>query len=968
MVGVTASALMGVMNPLLGKLSGLLEKEYNNLKGDSRKIAFLRDELSSMSAALDMVSEQDEANLQIRDWMSQLRELAYDVEDFIEIFMHHLGNDETCDGFINKIINKINTLKARRHISNQANELKERVLEVNDRRKRYKFDLSASCTKTEAIDPRLSALFEEGERLVGIDSQVEIISKWLIDDMDLHPHRTVVSIVGFGGLGKTTLANQVFQKIKRKFSCTGFVSVSRSPNVNKILNDAFLQVLKSSSNTSADQHVDIARIYEELGSGALEYPQLVNMIRDYLQSRRYFVVIDDIWSKQAWKDIQCAFSQDRNASRIITTTRIEDVAKACSFPYNDYVYHMKPLDSNDSKRLFLKRTFSHEDNCPSELKDITDDILRKCDGLPLAIVNIASLLATKETSKQEWERVKNSLCSALEQDGELEVVKKILFFSYYDLPHYLKICLLDLSIFPEDYAIDRLRLIRRWMAEGFIIEQRGQCLEDTGENYISELINRNMIQPVNTDYSGRPKACRVHDIMLDLIISLSTKENFVTIMDDQKLTPSAHKMRRISIQGNSEERKLWQGNSDLSHVRSLSVFGDAKKILPLRDFQVLRVLDLNDFSNLVDGDIGDIGSLIHLRYSSIKNVSKMPSQIGKLRLLQTLDLAWTNVKELPGTLVQLRQLVHLMLPRDVKLPDGISNLVCLEEISNFSVANNSAELLLEIGNLTKLKVLGVDWFSDGRFCDDEIFKTNLVSSLCKLGERALRSLGIWCWKPKCSLDFLVDLWSVPRQLQTFGAFPFGLDPCFSTLPKFTSPRSELRRLEFWVERLTAEDMQMIEGLPALLYLDLRTTRYMQETLTISGSGFQHLKEFECHVLMDWLGLKFEAGAVPRIEKLFFGFPVHDTISAHGVGFDFGISHLSSLKCLQVDIKCEGATAREVEAVEAAIKNAASLLPNLPIPEIKRLMEDQMVKKDEQSEDTSGDAEQDAEQPDSSCAR
>ncbi|RLN29444.1 hypothetical protein C2845_PM05G18130 [Panicum miliaceum] len=437
---------------------------------------------------------------------------------------------------------------------------------------------------------------------------------------------------------------------------------------------------------------------------------------------------------------------------------------------------------------------------------------------------------------------------------------------------------------------------------------------------------------------------------------------------ETKLTASAHKIRRISIQSNCEGRKLRQGTSGLSHVRSLTVFGGAKKIPPVVDFQVLRVLDLNDCSGLEDGDICDIGSLIYLRYIRIRNVSRIPSQIGKLRLLQTLDLTWTNVKELPETLIQLRHLVHLMLPRDVKLPDGISNMSSLEEISNFSVVNNSAELLLEIGNLMKLKVIGVDWFSDGRFCDDGIFMTNLVSSLCKLGDRALRSLGIWCWKPKCSLDFFVDSWSVPCQLQTFSTSGFGLDPCFSRLPKFTlSSRSELRSLEFWVEQLTAEDMQMLEGLPALLYLNLRTTRYMQETLFISRSGFQRLKEFNCQVSMDWQGLMFEAGAVPRIEKLFFGFPVHDTISTHGTGFDFGISHLSSLKCLQVHIECQGATVREVEAAEAAIKNAATLLPKLPMPKIQRLMEFQMVKEDEQGEDTSDAEEQDVEQPGRSCA-
>jgi len=117
-------------------------------------------------------------------------------------------------------------------------------------------------------------------------------------------------------------------------------------------------------------------------------------------SNRYFIIIDDIWSKQAWREIQCAFPNS-NASRIMTTTRIQDVANCCCFPYKNYVYTMKPLDSGDSRRLFLERIFDNQDVCPVELQEVTDDILIKCEGLPLAIVNIASLLATKPTSKQE---------------------------------------------------------------------------------------------------------------------------------------------------------------------------------------------------------------------------------------------------------------------------------------------------------------------------------------------------------------------------------------------------------------------------------------------------------------------------------------------------------------------------------------------------------------------------------------
>ncbi|CAL5006448.1 unnamed protein product [Urochloa decumbens] len=933
MMGVTASALMGVMKPLLGKLSALLEEEHAVLKGASPKIAFLQDELSTMSTALDMVSESEEASPQVKEWMCQLRELSYDVEDCIEIFMLHLNQDVTCQGFIHKIINKVIALKARHRICNQINELMERALEISDRRKRYKLDTSPSCSKSVLIDPRLPSLFEEPNRLVGIDSQRDELIKWLtiIDGTDLDLQRKVISIVGLGGLGKTTLANQVLQSIKSRFDCTAFVSVSRTPDVNKILIDTFQQILRSCSPHPVDPQQNITLTNEDLCIKALEYPQLVKMIREYLQNKRYFIIIDDIWSKQAWKDIQCAFPHNNTASKIVVTTRIEDVANSCSFPHKDSVYPMKPLDADHSKRLFLKRIFDHEAvDFPQELKEVTDDILKKCGGLPLAIVNIASLLATKRPSKKEWERVRCSLGSALEQDVELEVVKKILFLSYYDLPHYLKICLLDLSMFPEDYEIDCLRLIRRWMVEGFIIEQRGESLEDTGENYINELVNRNMIQPVQIDYNGRPRAVRVHDIMHDLIILLSTKENFATILNAQRLAPSSNKIRRLSIHANCKERNVWQGTSVLSHVRSVSVFGDAKKIPPLTDFHVLRVLDLEDCSNLEDVRIESIGSLIHLRYLSIRNIRELPRQIGNLNHLQTLDLRKAKIVKMPGTVVQLRKLVHLYLPRGVTLPNGIGNMVSLEELSGFSVKSNSPELLLELGKLSKLKELHIDWYSNDGFTEEGRFMTNLVSSFCKLGEGNLQSLGI-STKVPFFVNSLIDPWSPPPcKLQTFSV----VGCSFSRLPRFMSSLSELSCLQIWVEQLGSEDMHVLKGLPGLLYLDLGI-KESKEMHIVDRTGFQCLRVFYFGRWSGGLGVRFEEGALPRVETLGFGFTIRDTGSTHGVGFDFGINHLSNLKRLCVGIDCRGASTSEVEAAEDAIRKAAALLPKRPMPKFSR---------------------------------
>jgi len=286
MVGLTASALLGVMNPVLIKLTVLLGKEFEKFKDVRKKIADLQDELGSMKTALEMVSESEEAKPQVKEWMSQLRELSYDAEDCIDKYMHNLSHGDTSDGLTHKLTGLVTTLRARRRISNEIKELMERALKVSDRHRRYEQGPSMPCPNSVVIDPRLHAVFEEADRLVGIDRQRDKLVTWLTDRIDLHPQRMVVSIVGPGGLGKTTLANQVFQKITSQFDCTAFVSVSRSPNVKKILSDAFLQVLESYRNKTAEQSEEIARI-QDLGHGGLDYLQLISRMRCYLQNKRY---------------------------------------------------------------------------------------------------------------------------------------------------------------------------------------------------------------------------------------------------------------------------------------------------------------------------------------------------------------------------------------------------------------------------------------------------------------------------------------------------------------------------------------------------------------------------------------------------------------------------------------------------------------------------------------------------------
>ncbi|RCV37916.1 hypothetical protein SETIT_8G101700v2 [Setaria italica] len=340
----------------------------------------------------------------------------------------------------------------------------------------------------------------------------------------------VVSIVGIGGLGKTTLANSVYQRLKGGFQCHAFVSVSLKPDIKKI----FSSILRQVSNK------------EYQNAEAWNHTELIDEIRSILERKRYFIVIDDLWEENAWKNIKCALVDNNFGSRIIVTTRNINVA---NFTSKDEVYELDTLSEEDSGRLLCKRVFNEEDGIYSELEEVTKKILKKCGGIPLAIITIASMLASiPNTTKYEWYRVCNSMGSGFEKYKTLDNMRNILHLSYSDLPSYLKPCLLYVSMFPEDYEIPRRHLVRLWVAEGFVAENQGSNSYDIGESYFNELVNRSMIMPVDMDEYGVARACRVHDMILDLIISLLAQENFCNILDGLHLKSTLCKIRRISLQ------------------------------------------------------------------------------------------------------------------------------------------------------------------------------------------------------------------------------------------------------------------------------------------------------------------------------------------------------------------------------------------------------------------------------------
>lgn len=268
-------------------------------------------------------------------------------------------------------------------------------------------------------------------------------------------------------------------------------------------------------------------------------------------------------------------------------------------------------------------------------------IMNKCGGLPLAINTVSRLLVGKR-KPEEWSHLYESLNHEVAGAHEsISIMRRILALSYLDLPHPLRKCLLYFSMFPEDFIMNRKRLIRRWSAEGFIDAQHTK-VNEKGETYFIELLNRNLIEPAGTKSDGIVKACRVHDIILDFIKARAVEENFVTL---HLPVSEGNKIRRLSIHGINTGDVIQLKKEEISHVRSLSTFGCIKKLPSLEDFPSLRVLDMGSEMGpaLSSDQLVQITKLLHLKYLAI-GIDKEDSLegIGHIQNLETLYLTNKN--------------------------------------------------------------------------------------------------------------------------------------------------------------------------------------------------------------------------------------------------------------------------------------------------------------------------------------
>ncbi|XP_062082949.1 disease resistance protein RPM1-like [Humulus lupulus] len=557
-----------VVSFLLEKLSSLLEGEAKLMSGFRNEVVFVKNELDRMRAFLRSADASEDEDEEIKVWVKQVREVAYDIEDILDDFLYRFEHTKRHGvyGHLCKMVRGIKNLKARHRIASQLHNIKVRVTDIFEGHKRYGYKLgcieigSSSGTKPlYSSELRSDARLLEEAQLVGIDSHKQDLLSFLVEDTS---QLQVAAVVGMGGLGKTTLVSSVYNDLQAKnhfHQHEAWVTVSQSFKLDDLLRQIIRQSFKT-FNLPLSEEVE----------KSTDTHFLKRTIVDFLHGKRYLLVLDDIWDVDAWEAVKAAFRNNNNGSRLIITTRIADVATSSTKDVGGKIFHLNPLSFEDSWTLFCAKAFQGNP-CPTHLEKISKDILKRCEGLPLAIVAIGSMLATKDIYKvDEWEIVDRSLRAELQGNKKLKGMQAILSLSFNDLPYNLKYCFMYVSVFPEDYLIKRNVLIRLWIAEGFIEEAEGRPLEEVANGCFNELINRSLVQVKDRYDDGRIKSCRVHDILRETMLLKSKDQSFATITNKESGRRMSERVRRLSVhEGTNID--IFEANH-LSQLRSVLLF------------------------------------------------------------------------------------------------------------------------------------------------------------------------------------------------------------------------------------------------------------------------------------------------------------------------------------------------------------------------------------------------------------
>lgn len=839
-----------IAESLLTKLGSIALQEIGLVHGVHKELRKLENTLYTIKAVLVDAEkqQQEEKSRAVESWVRRLKDVVYDADDLLDDFaVQHLRPKNDMQRGIARQVSRLFTSKSqlafRLKMGHRIKDIRLRFDEIANDISKFNFLPRPIIDVGVENRGRETHSFVLTSEIIGRDENKEDIVELLMPSGN-EENLSIVAIVGMGGLGKTTLAQLVYndERVLKYFEIRIWVCVSDDVDTKTLVK----KILKSTTNEVV---------------GDLELDILKNQLHEKLNQKRYLLVLDDVWNDnfESWDQLRILLTVGAKGSKILVTTRSAKVASAMKI---DSPYVLEGLREDQSWDLFEKLTFRGQEKVCQSLVTIGKEIIKMCKGVPLVIRSLGSTLQFK-AEKSHWLSIRNN-----ENLMSLDVgnnILRVLKLSYDNLPVHLRQCFAYCGLFPKDHKIERRVLVQIWIAQGYIhTSDERHHLEDIGDQYFEELLSKSFFQEVEKDSYGNILSCKMHDLIHDLAQSVAGSEcSFLKNDMGNAIGRVLERARHVSL---VEALNSLQEVLKTKHLRTIFVFSHQEFPCDLA-CRSLRVLDLSRLG--IEKVPISVGKLNHLRYLdlSYNEFDVLPNSVTSFHHLQTLRLfKCEELKALPRDMRKLINLRHLEIDGCSSLthmPSGLGELSMLQHLPLFVLGNDKVDSRYdETAGLTELKSLD---HLRGELCIQSLENVRAVAlesteAILK-GKQYLQSLRLNWWDLEANRSqdaelVMEGLQPHPnlKELYIYGyggvRFPSWMMNNDLGLSLQNLARIEIRRCD------RCQDLPPFGQLPSLELLklqDLTAIVYINESSSATDPFFPSLKRLELYELPNLKG-------------------------------------------------------------------------------------------------------------------